>query len=688
MLAIQILSRPEIQRLSLTLLHFVWQGVVVAVMTAAVVFALRLRHGRARYAAYLLGFSAMLICPIFTYLTLRQPSVASMSNVEDSAPVMHTPSPEATEPQPVRLKSFNEAHVPVAQATERERWRERGREWLSAALPWVPAAWAVGVMLLGARLLTGVAGVRRWKRGASDLPAPLLARVDQLGTRIGLPGFRRVFASPHVGQPSAVGFWKPVVILPLALVAQMPPDMLDAVIAHELAHLRRLDPLVNLAQRLVETLLFYHPAVWWLSGQIRREREICCDELAVAATERMTYVSALEHVARFTLGLSPATYVQGLALTFGGRRQQVLHRIKHLLDMPGPRAGTAWPAGALALVVVLAGLGISRSAAQKPQSAPAIGRGDVGLGETSETRTSVPATREAKDNVAAEHRLLTPMQDTKEQAREQAVRDQRRAELDVQEAKVTLEAKKKDFDRAASAHDKHLVSQEEFDHAQLAVTLGQIQLERSQLELENARAKTQSFSPSSVSLSFTGAGDEQNSKVNYDSKFFSVRTRRITLRELLDQRRDRLDEITKNQGEGRLTLVRPSGGTAGEKVIDGVPLQDVLSGKVKDQALQAGDEVVVFYEGDIARDVHITAPDAKPASASWRRLPRRNMTLTQVLAISKFDLKGIAEQKVILDRKIGPDVVRIVGGVPIRDLIDGTVKDKIIQSGDRIELYK
>ena len=82
----------------------------------------------------------------------------------------------------------------------------------------------------------------------------------------------------------ALGYLRPMVLLPATLVTQMPPEMLEAIIAHELAHIRRLDLWVNLAQRVVETLLFYHPAVWWLSSRLRSERELCCDELAVRVT--------------------------------------------------------------------------------------------------------------------------------------------------------------------------------------------------------------------------------------------------------------------------------------------------------------------------------------------------------------------------------------------------------------------
>ena len=108
-------------------------------------------------------------------------------------------------------------------------------------------------------------------------------------------GFSGVFISPTILQAMAVGYLRPMVLLPAAMVTQMQPEMLEAVIAHELAHIRRFDLWINLGQRVAETLLFYHPAVWWLSICLRSERELCCDELAVKATgRRLAYASTLE----------------------------------------------------------------------------------------------------------------------------------------------------------------------------------------------------------------------------------------------------------------------------------------------------------------------------------------------------------------------------------------------------------
>ncbi len=145
-----------------------------------------------------------------------------------------------------------------------------------------------------------------------------------------------------------------MVLLPVAIVTQMPPEMLEAIVAHELAHIRRYDLWVNLAQRVVETLLFYHPAVWWLSHRLRNEREFCCDELAVQATgERLAYASALE-----IAGRTRSTARQPvLALGLGRGRQSTLGRVRHVLGLPPlPPDPRFWLAGVItvALLVLVA----------------------------------------------------------------------------------------------------------------------------------------------------------------------------------------------------------------------------------------------------------------------------------------------------------------------------------------------
>ncbi|HNS19545.1 MAG TPA: M56 family metallopeptidase [Sedimentisphaerales bacterium] len=348
MSVVEFFSQPVWHRLSLTLVHFLWQGLAVAMIASVVVRLLRLQRGNPRYAACLVAFVAMVACPLITLAVMNgflQPvaTPAIPSPVIESA----TPGPLVASFTPVQSQGGNPvigtplAHRPL---------HERLDGVLQASLPWAMLGWMGGVLILSVRLLLGFLGLRQWRRNAEPLTRELTARIGMLTRRLGMPGFSRVFISQRAMEAVALGYLRPMVLLPATLVTRMPPEMLEAVIAHELAHIRRLDLWVNLAQRVVETLLFYHPAVWWLSHRLRAERELCCDELAVEATgERLTYASALENAGRIHL----AARQPGLALGFGRDGKPTLGRVRHILGLPTtPPDSRSWLAGVITVALL------------------------------------------------------------------------------------------------------------------------------------------------------------------------------------------------------------------------------------------------------------------------------------------------------------------------------------------------
>ena len=149
--------------------------------------------------------------------------------------------------------------------------------------------------LLSLRLAAGWVIVERLRRRSTRaVSAALASRVARMARQLRVSRPVRALESAIVDVPTVVGWLRPVILLPASALAGLSPAQLEAVIAHELAHVRRHDYLVNLLQAVVETLLFYHPAVWWLSHRIRIERENCCDDLAVELCgDRVDYARAL-----------------------------------------------------------------------------------------------------------------------------------------------------------------------------------------------------------------------------------------------------------------------------------------------------------------------------------------------------------------------------------------------------------
>ncbi len=349
---IEFLSQPTWQLLGLTLVHFLWQALVVAVLVSVFVRVFKLKHGNVRYVAYLLAFVVMIACPVVTFTAIDittggtgwKFTKVEFTDIADNGSYTVLPTGDI----PSEADTSGPVMPRPAAVTNSIPLHERISDYLHISLPWLLVVWIMGVLILSVRLLMGYVGVYRWRRHLEPLPEKLRQCVDSLNERLGIRGFSRVFISRSVLQAMAVGYLRPMVLLPAAMVMQMQPEMLEAVIAHELAHIRRFDLWVNLAQRVLETLLFYHPAVWWLSSCLRSERELCCDELAVAVTgERLAYAMTLESVsrARFT-GKQPI-----LAAGLGQDNKPTLSRVRHVLGLtPAQRNCPFWLAGVIAVL--------------------------------------------------------------------------------------------------------------------------------------------------------------------------------------------------------------------------------------------------------------------------------------------------------------------------------------------------
>lgn len=342
-----LLVHPFLAQLTLALLHFLWQAALIALLVHVLLDAGRGWTSSARYNVLLIGLLAMASCVPVTMLWIDSPATSA---VEQSA----APAADVT---PYDVSQRSEIAAPQqASGIATGAWQ-----------PWLLAAWMLGVLLLGLRLMLGCLATCWLRRHRSALPPEWQARVARLSGKLGAKA-RVVFTSHRVSDATAIGLLRPIVLLPASWLLEMPPGVLEAVIAHELAHIRRGDLWVNLLQRLLETLLFYHPAVWWLSRRLRLERELCCDELAVAALGRpVVYASALELVARRRLEGSPL-----VATAFsGGPTMNLLLRVRNVLGMSqSARQARWWPLGLIALALPAGA--VCASLGMLPGSSPAV----------------------------------------------------------------------------------------------------------------------------------------------------------------------------------------------------------------------------------------------------------------------------------------------------------------------------
>jgi len=242
-----------VRALAAALLAFAVQGTWIALAFAVARLALRRADARLRYAAGVAALSAMPAVLLFTFFTMLR-----------SGPV-------ATAAASVGLPALPD---------------HSGR---------VVLVWLVGEVLLGLRALGGWWYLRRLVAQASDeIPAAWSDAAARLAARMQLRRRVRLLCSERTSVPMVVGWLRPVVLFPSALMDRLRMRDIEALLAHELAHLARLDPLVFGLQRLVETLLFYHPAAWWVSARLSADRELCADDLAAARFgNRIDYARAL-----------------------------------------------------------------------------------------------------------------------------------------------------------------------------------------------------------------------------------------------------------------------------------------------------------------------------------------------------------------------------------------------------------
>ena len=278
------------------LLHSLWQCALIALLLAGALALLRGSASNVRYVAACCAMALMLLLPSATVWKFL--SSTSSARMDDASEVAGAPGEFVIEPAPGGR--LYEKPVTASAGSPQPAWNESPTERAARLLPWLTVVWLAGVMLLSARMLGGLVIARRMKlRGARPVSGLWRERAAEIARKLSVSSPVKVLESSLVCVPTAVGWLRPAILLPASAFTGLTPQQLEAVLAHELAHVRRNDYLVNVLQTGVETLLFYHPAVWWVSRQIRTEREHVCDDMVVRVTgDAMTYARALTRIER------------------------------------------------------------------------------------------------------------------------------------------------------------------------------------------------------------------------------------------------------------------------------------------------------------------------------------------------------------------------------------------------------
>jgi len=313
-----LISEAWAETWGLTLLHSIWQGAAWSVL---LFIAFRfIRQSTSRYLAGILAMCGLLVTMIITLFVLM-PS--------DAAPV------QVFAGQPDLFFLFDEDAAGTSFLSS--------IQWL---LPWFLNFWMLGTLLFIIRTIAGMHYMHRIEKyGNPEIPADWQAMIDRISDNLGIRRPLKVLDSMHVDMPMVYGYFKPVLFLPATYMSGLSAAQLEAVFAHELAHIRRHDFLVNLIQRMVEAVLFFNPFVWWISQNISNERERCCDDLAVEyCSDRRIYVRALSQLELYR------SAHHGLAMGLASDRSDLLHRMRRLIE-PDYREGGQYRLVILAVII-------------------------------------------------------------------------------------------------------------------------------------------------------------------------------------------------------------------------------------------------------------------------------------------------------------------------------------------------
>lgn len=365
-------AHPLWERIVWTLLHSLWQGALIAVIVALILRRLPALRADARHAVTLAGFAALALALPITFAALTgwnawmQQQHAAPSTLAQSAPLppadsSMSPAPGASMPAPPSVAHSPPAPVPSTAAhsgspnsvAETPQASETFRGWVA----WIALFWLLGTTLMLIRTASSLIATRALLRTPA-LPDhhPLTDTLRTLAARMRLTGPIRLAESDRVSTPCVAGLLRPVILLPITALTNLDESQLRAILAHELAHIRRKDLLVALLQRIIESILFFNPAALWLGRQLRIEREACCDALAAEAIDDPHAVArTLAHVA--AASRAPAPFPTAALAMTGPNDAPLLQRIRRLL-LPNERipARLPWPSFLAVTLIACASL--------------------------------------------------------------------------------------------------------------------------------------------------------------------------------------------------------------------------------------------------------------------------------------------------------------------------------------------
>ncbi|SDE63372.1 BlaR1 peptidase M56 [Dyadobacter soli] len=328
-----LLPGPAVSAFGWTLIHSIWQGTLLMLVAVAAFYFLRKKTANTRYLAGVGFLFAQVIASVGTFIYYYPKTTSAVSNAKTLA----------------RYTALSASRT----------WAEVSRDlpisfkvqmWLTAHLHELVICWLIGSGILLLRFAGGWIFTERLRLNAKIvMDKEWRARFGVIIAKMNISKSVEFRETAKVLTPMVIGTFSPVVLIPIGLLSGFSTAQVEAILAHELAHIRRNDYLINMLQSFVEVIFFFHPAIWWLSEKVRAEREHCCDDIALAVCgDKMSLAHALVKVAEWQA-------TPGLAMAFASKKPLLLHRVQRVLGLnPKPvRTFSSLPAMIFAIGLVI-----------------------------------------------------------------------------------------------------------------------------------------------------------------------------------------------------------------------------------------------------------------------------------------------------------------------------------------------
>ncbi len=311
------------------IIHSIWQATLIAIITGIILILLQKKSAQIRYIVANSALILVLISAMATFYFHLEKSddinpeiVAAMEKAKTQTIVFQQNTTDAAEKSLENTTEINSEGPLSINAF---------KSYFNQHLPLIVMLWLLGVTVFILRLLSGIS-YTAYLRNKMNFPTDeyWLKTLENLKNKIGLKQTIELMESALVRSPMVVGHLKPMILFPIGAINRLNPNEVEAILAHEIAHILRKDYLFNIIQSIIEALFYFHPAVWWLSSVVRSERENCCDDVAIKICgNSMTYAKSLVSVQEMAL------YPSQLAMGFAGtKKNELLIRIQRVLNQP------------------------------------------------------------------------------------------------------------------------------------------------------------------------------------------------------------------------------------------------------------------------------------------------------------------------------------------------------------------